>query len=833
MSASPLSRGGEKDPLLPRLRSEVHRATEIDLAVSFVMNSGLELLFDELAEAVEERGARLRMLTTDYLNVTEPKALRHLMLLVERGADVRVYEARERSFHLKAYLFVRSEDDRVVEGSAWIGSSNLSRTALLDGIEWNYRVDALGGEPPSVRERFHHVRESFEELFYAPEAVPLSYPWIEQYEARRPAIVPAFVPDGGRPGAPPPKPHDVQREALGALRQTRLEGNRRGLVVMATGLGKTWLAAFDVAQSEARRALFVAHREEILLQAEETFQRILPERRVGRYDGRHKDDDAELLFASIQTMARGAHLDAFPPDHFDYIVVDEFHHAAAPTYRRLLRHFRPGFLLGLTATPSRTDRSDILSLCDDNLVYFSDLFEAIRLGFLSPFGYWGIWDREVDYEAIPWRNGRFEPEALENRLMVLNRARHVLSEWEEKRGERTLAFCASRRHADFMAEEFRKAGVRAVSVHGASEADRGSSLDALEGGELDVIFSVDLFNEGVDLPALDTVLMLRPTGSTILFLQQLGRGLRLHEGKDLLTVLDFVGNHRSFLHKPQALLGIEPSTAGLAGIGWRADENGRIELPDGCFVNFDLTLLNLWKEAERQEAGVRSDYQALRDSLGRRPTAAEFYRSGADLVRLRQDPGHWWALVREQDDLSEEEARCLEGHEDFLREVETTSMTRSFKMILLQALLDHNGFLEPPRLEDVSAWSLEHFRRRRRLTADLAKAVRDVDAVEPGRWHTYWSGNPINAWTGGTGARTRRCGSPCPGGGSSPPSRWRRGKPRPSRPWFRSSWIFAWPGTGSGWAGSLLRRLALPGPARSETPRRGSLFPCIRRSRLP
>jgi len=300
-----------------------------------------------------------------------------------------------------------------------------------------------------------------------------------------------------------------------------------------------------------------------------------------------------------------------------------------------------------------------------------------------------------------------------------------------------------------MAEQFSSAGVAAASVHGASELDRGSALDALVAGDLDVVFSVDLFNEGVDVPAVDTVMMLRPTESTVLFLQQLGRGLRLHEDKERLTVLDFVGNHRGFLHKPQVLLGIEPNVRQLAALHEKADAAGTIQLSDGCFVNFDLTLLNLWQEAYLEEPGVRGDYRTLRDSLGRRPTAAEFYRAGGDAVRLRRDPGHWWALVREEGDLSEDEEECLVRHEEFFEEAETTAMTKSFKMILLQTLIDHDGFLEPPAVKNLSAWGLEMFRRRRRLTIDLAKSVRDVEHVGANAWHRYWSKNPINAWIGG------------------------------------------------------------------------------------
>jgi superfamily II DNA or RNA helicase len=254
---------------------------------------------------------------------------------------------------------------------------------------------------------FTRFAKGFQALFDDPRAVPLTSNWIEHYELRRRKDLPSVAPGSTDPEPPPPKPTVVQQEALEALQTTRQEGYRRGLVVMATGLGKTYLAAFDAQQADARRVLFVAHREEILLQAEAAFQSVLPSARIGQYRGEVRETDADMLFASVQTMHRAKHLERFSPEHFDYIVVDEFHHAQAKTYRRLLHHFRPRFLLGLTATPERSDQSDILALCDENLVYAYDLFRGIQAGLLCPFHYYGIHDEAVRYEEIPWRSGKF------------------------------------------------------------------------------------------------------------------------------------------------------------------------------------------------------------------------------------------------------------------------------------------------------------------------------------------------------------------------------------------------------------------------------------------
>ncbi len=534
-----------------------------------------------------------------------------------------------------------------------------------------------------------------------------------------------------------------------ALAASRAEGYRRGLVVMATGLGKTYLAAFDSQQIHAERVLFVAHREEILLQAEASFQRVHPEARVGRYTGARKQTDVDLLFASVQTLGQAQHLERFAADHFDYVVIDEFHHAAAPTYRRLLQHLRPRFLLGLTATPERTDQSDILSLCDDNLVYSRHLFDGIELGLLCPFHYFGIYDETVDYREIPWRNGRFDPQALSNKLATQGRARHALRHWREQGRQRTLAFCVSRKHADFMAERFRREGIRAEAVYRGSTLERSAALEQLEQGSLQVIFSVDLFNEGVDLPAIDTVMMLRPTESKVLFLQQLGRGLRLHPDKERLVVLDFIGNHQGFLNKPQALFEVGSSYRQLAEFARRA-RDGELALPPGCFANYDLAIIEFL--IRLQGKGPATDYQALRDSLSRRPTLAEFYRSGSSLPDLRRQHGQWWALVADQGDLTAAETACLDHHADFFREVETTNMTKCFKAVLLESLLDLDGFRQPPTVEDLAAQALEVFRRRRGFITDIRKDLQQIDDIDAGKWLSYWKGNPINAWTGGNRA---------------------------------------------------------------------------------
>jgi len=735
---------GAENPLLPQLLKAINEADQVEIAVAFVKNTGLNLIFDALIDAIE-RGATVSILTSDYLSVTDPASLRSLMLLSERSASVKVFETGNASFHLKVYIF---SQDSTNSTAAFIGSSNVSRAALKSGIEWNYRVYGDEKSSNNVRSDIELIRNEYRDLFQHQRSLVLSHDWIDDYELRYKLAAPAAVP-GATEVELKPIATLVQEEALLALRKTREEGYKRGVVVLATGLGKTFLAAFDCLQNNANRVLFLAHREEILIQAERAFLRVWPKAKTGYYTGVDQDlsraKQLNVVCASIQTLSGEKHLNEFDPKHFDYIVVDEFHHATAPTYRRVISYFDPDFLLGLTATPDRSDQSDILSLCDDNLVYSFGLFKAVSDEFLVPFSYHGIFDEHVNYEEIPWRNSKFDPRVLSSKLATLARARHVHTIWREKAQTRTLAFCVSRSHSDFMAEKFLEWGVRAASVHGASELKRSESLDLLRSGSLEVIFSVDLFSEGVDLPAIDTVLMLRPTDSKIMFLQQLGRGLRKSDDKDRLVVLDFIGNHQGFFNKSQALFGVSSNHKALSEFA-RSYENKSLNLPAGCFVNYDLEIIEFLKTLSL--SSILDDYVSLRDSLNRRPTFSEFYRSGASVQKMRLGYGGWWGLVSASGDLVSVEQSVLEVTEPFFREVETTSMNKCFKMITLDAMLELEGFSQPSRLKDIAETSKKILSRRPDLLSDIKATLHPLSECSSADWYRYWRQNPIEAWNG-------------------------------------------------------------------------------------
>ena len=738
---------GEGDPLLPHLVHELGKATAVDIAVAFVLENGIARLEEHFRDVLN-RGGRIRFLTGNYLDVTEPRALRRLLDL-EGNIDRRIFETKspepkyadrpfKTSFHPKAYV-TRTDGD----GVAFIGSSNLSQSALVNGIEWNYRVvssrDAAG---------FRDVLDGFERLFVHPATRPLTDDWIDVYERERktPQPVAADAIEIETP-PPPPEPHEIQQEALRALQETREAGNTAGLVVLATGLGKTWLSAFD--SSEYRRVLFVAHREEILGQARKTFRSIRPTARLGSFSGEEKDLEADVLFASIQTLGKQRHLDSFAPDSFDYVVVDEFHHAAASTYRRLIDYFRPNFLLGLTATPERTDGGDLLGLCQENIVYRCDLAEAITRGHLSPFHYFGVPD-EVDYRNIPWRSSRFDEEALTEAVATQTRAKNALDQYRQRGGTRTLGFCVSQRHADFMADFFLKEGIRAVAVHaGSTSAPRADSLERLEAGTLDVVFAVDMFNEGVDLPDLDTVMMLRPTESRILWIQQLGRGLRKAEGKSHLTVIDYIGNHRTFLLKPQTLFQLPSGDSAIRDALDRL-QAGTIELPPGCEVTYDLKAIEVLRALLRipkaELDALRRFYEDFRELHGVRPTATEAFHEGYNPRSARKSHGSWLRFVEAMGDMTDTQRTAIGEAGAFLDSLETTEMTKSFKILVLLAMLNGDHFPGEISVSELTKGVRTLAVRTETLRGEFGESLENdamlADLLER---------NPINAWVGGKG----------------------------------------------------------------------------------
>ena len=744
---------GGDDPLRPHLAHHLARAKKVDVVVAFIKPSGLNDLWSDLTEALE-RGANLRVLTGDYLGITDPDALVKLLDLKERAGNLvnlRVFNTTSaspqlsRAFHPKAYIFTRRDGS----GAAFVGSSNLSRSALADGVEWNYQIvesrDAAG---------FRAICSAYERLFTDSSTSELDPNWIERYRLRQPTLqrttkfgdeLSIEMPEELTPQAP--TPHEIQLEALQKLQQARTGGANKGLVVLATGLGKTWLSAFDSVNFD--RVLFVAHREEILNQALETFRKIRPGQYLGTYHGTDRHPKAKAVFASIQTLSRPNHLQQFSSEDFDYIVVDEFHHASAATYRRLLQYFRPKFLLGLTATPERSDGSDLLDLCDGNLIYRCDLPEGIRRGLLCPFRYFGVPD-EVDYTNIPWRSTKFDEEALTNAVVTHSRARNALEQLDAHGGKRTVAFCVSQRHANFMAKFLENNGKRAVAVHsGSDSAPRVESLRMLQAGELDVVCAVDMFNEGVDLPELDTVMMLRPTESKILWLQQFGRGLRIADEKERLTVIDYIGNHRTFLLKPRTLFSLPAGDSAIQNL-LEQIQAGTAALPPGCEVTYDLEAIEILRDLLRTDRSpaeaLRTYVEDFRESNGVRPTALETYRDQYNPRAARANFGSWFGFLESINalGLSEMEARNAAG--SFLEALEITPMSRGFKMVVLLSMLNEDKFPGFMPIDELVVAVRRFAEEHPKIRTDFGDAFETAAALR-----ANLESNPIRAWTSGAG----------------------------------------------------------------------------------
>lgn len=743
-----ISTGGDA-PLLPLLARELERAHQLDVAVAFVMQSGVRRLYPHLRDLLE-RGGRFRLVTGDYLDITDPEALRALrdLALAFPGAkvDLRVFHRPGLSFHPKAYI---SSSSNGGDGVAFIGSSNISDSALLEGVEWNYRV-VTARDP----EGFRQVKQAFESLFTNPSVRPIDDDWLREYEGRRQErawIGPTEVADAEvELTVPPPPPNEVQVRAMAALNETRKQGFQAGLVVMATGLGKTWLAAFDAAQF--KRVLFVAHRDEILTQALDTFRRVRPGATFGRFTGEEKKPNADVLFASIATLGRQTHLDRFDRNAFDYIVIDEFHHASAGTYRRLIEYFTPQFLLGLTATPHRTDGDDLLALCQENLVFECNLIEGITLGLLSPFEYFGVPDT-IDYANIPWLGRRFDEEELTAAAATEARAQNALEQWKERAGDRTIAFCVSQRHANFMRQFFTTAGVACAAVHSGADSDsRQGSLDRLADGSLKVVFAVDMFNEGVDLPSIDTVMMLRPTESAIIWLQQFGRGLRTSPGKERLTVIDYIGNHRSFLLKARTLLQVPPGSDSELNAALQKIQADEYVLPPGCSVTYELEAIEIMRSLLRLPTAAVQDallawYVDFKERRGERPTALQAFHDGYTPRSARQKHGSWLEFVEKQRDLPPESSRARADLSEFLSTLETTPMSRSYKMLTVLAMLNLGRIPgDGVSIEELCAEVRRIANHDPRLRADFGDALSSDKALRK-----TLEQQPIDAWAKGDG----------------------------------------------------------------------------------
>lgn len=631
------------DTLLSAISQEFSSCFSFDLAVAFVTPGGLSCLVQVLAE-LKERGVCGRLLTSTYQDFNSPGIFKKL--LEYENIEVRVYEG---ALHAKGYIFDKDEVSTVI-----VGSSNLTQKALTCNKEWNVLFRSYQGGS-----MLNAMRSEYESLWNDPLTAKLSAEWIQQYEINRRV---SFLPSGSaekpmlsvdsfleKKAARRPEPNKMQKLALESLEVLHERQEQRALLVSATGTGKTYLSAFDVMKTRPKRILFLAHRKKILEASLKSYRRLLGDTyEYGIYKAGKSAPSVTCLFAMCSTISR--HLDDFSSNEFDYIVVDEAHRTGSEGYQRIMRHFVPKFYLGMTATPNRTDGYDVFALFNHVIAYQISLQDALENDMLSPFHYYGIADLSINYEDQ-------DDLTLFNRLTSNERVNRIKEKLEEysigREGRRGLIFCNRNEEASVLSQKFNQLGYRTVALSGAnSEEERNEAISLLEKGDLEYIFSVDILNEGIDIPSVNQIVMLRRTESAIVFVQQLGRGLRKCEGKEYVLVLDFIGNYQKNFFVPVALSGDKTYNKDKLRT---IVKDGSTIIPGSSTVSFDrIAASRIYRAIDSGDFTsarfLKAEYLDLRQMLGRIPSLKDFDKNAAiDPLLIFKKYGSYHAFLQKNE----------------------------------------------------------------------------------------------------------------------------------------------------------------------------------------
>lgn len=613
----------QKNPpkkVLSTILHELEQCNQFFISVAFVTTSGVACIINKLKE-LEDREINGKILVSQYLNFTQPEALRRLLQF--KNIDLRI--ATTGNAHTKGYIFKSKKHFNLI-----VGSSNLTAQALSTNKEWNIKVSALdeSGIVEKVLREFH---SDFEKGTPVTTEYILSYK--ETYQ-RQFLINRKNKLENLAESQPLIRPNSMQKEALENLKNLRSDGKNKALIISATGTGKTYLSSFDVKAFNPKKMLFVVHRLTIAKDSLNTFRSVFGnDKTLGLYSGIQRDLDCDFLFSTIQTISKPNHLDNFSKDHFDYIIIDETHRSGADSYLRLIEYFEPKFLLGMTATPERTDGNDIFQLFDHNIAYEIRLNRAMEEEMLSPFHYYGVTDLSIDNTEVDNKSDFKYLVSSERVERIIEQAKFYGSDNGITRG---LIFCSRKNEAVELSELFNLKGFKTIALTGDNrEEERARAIEKLEtdnlSEKLDYIFTVDIFNEGIDIPKINQIIMLRPTDSAIIFIQQLGRGLRKVEGKGYLTVIDFIGNYEKNYLIPIALYG--DTSYNKDSLRKLINEGSRM-IPGASTINFDeITKERIFQSIDSVNmqlfADLKKDYNLLKFKLGRTPMMMDYIEHGS------------------------------------------------------------------------------------------------------------------------------------------------------------------------------------------------------------
>lgn len=611
--------------LLVELLQELQTCKRFYFAIAFITQSGL-ICLKECLKLLQEKNITGDILTTDYLYFNQPKALQELQQYP--NLNIRIYT--KENFHIKGYIFEQNDYYTLI-----VGSNNLTQTALKANKEWSLKINSLANGA-----LINNTLSQFQQMWQ--ESLPLTDIWLKQYATKYHSLQKLkrqFATAQENISTNDIAPNKMQQEALTALAKLQQDNKHKALLISATGTGKTYLSAFAVKKANPKRLLFLAHREQILKQACKTFAKIIPDIQYGILSANHKDFHKPYLFATINMLNKEENLTQFTPTHFDYIIIDETHRAGANSYLKILNYFQPQFLLGMTATPERTDGFDIYQLFDHNIAYEIRLNQAMQENLLCPFHYFGITDITVDNQEIN-DNSTFNDLTTDARVThIINQSQYYGFSGERLRG---LIFCSHIEEAQILSQKFNERGFHTIALSGKdSQETRTNAIHKLEQKErstgLDYIFTVDIMNEGIDIPAINQIIMLRPTKSAIIFVQQLGRGLRKYPQKDYVVILDFIGNYQNNFMIPIALSG--DTSYNKDNIRHYVAEGNRFIFGSST-IHFDkIARQKIYQAIDSAKlsdtALLKNEYLQLKQKLGKIPSIFDFSQFGSiDILKF-------------------------------------------------------------------------------------------------------------------------------------------------------------------------------------------------------